>query len=66
MKAARMFDPRKEYVFRKRLFAQSNKDFDKYQFANKLDSKKVEVSSYYFGMCEGYIVVCHWCEEVDE
>ena len=66
MKAARMFDPRKEYVFRKRLLARINKDFDKYPFVNEIDGKKVEVLSYCFGMCKGYVVLYFWCEEIEE
>ena len=64
MKRARSFDPRKEYVFRKRLFARMNENFDKYPFVNEIDGKKVEVLSYCFGICERYVVMCFWCEEI--
>lgn len=64
MKCAREFDPRKEYVFRKRLLAKTNKDLDKYPFVNEIDGKKVEVLSYCFGICERYVVLCFWCEEI--
>ena len=64
MKYARSFDPRKEYVFRKRLLARIEKDCDKYPFVNEIDGKKVKPLSYCFGICEGHVVMCFWCEEI--
>ena len=41
-----------------------NEDFDKYPFVNEIDGKKVKPLSYCFGMCERYVVMCFWCEEI--
>ena len=64
MKYARMFDPRKQYIFRKRLLARIEKDCDKYEWVNEVDGRKVKPLSLYFGMCEGNVVMCFWCEEI--
>ena len=65
MKAEKEFRGNKQYVFRKELHARMNEDCD-YPWVKEIDGHKVKVLSLRQGMCNGYVVLPNWCEEVED
>lgn len=64
MKAAKKFFGNKRYIFRKELHTKSLGVNLHYRWVDEADGKEVKVLSSKEGVCDAFVIMPQWCEEI--